>query len=58
MAVMDELRSSGNEIPIVVMSGFSTDVITPAHRVQFLQKPFTVADLNRTVASVLESAAA
>ena len=58
MAVMDELRSSGNEIPIVVMSGFSTDVITPAHRVQFLQKPFTVADLKRTVASVLESAAA
>jgi FixJ family two-component response regulator len=50
------LRSAGARMPIVLMSGFEVDV--QAERgdgtvVEFLAKPFTLADVTRVLSAVL-----
>lgn len=56
--LMNELKKRGKEIPVIVMSGYSTDeTIKETDRmgaIRFLPKPFTPDELIQTVREAIE----
>jgi DNA-binding NtrC family response regulator len=52
--VLARLREEAPKLPVILMSGFSSEDRPPQEGVAFLQKPMTVADLGRAASKVLE----